>query len=215
MPKTTAVKKSAGQTEAAHTIAEVPARSKDAVRISAVARQIRKQVNESLRSQLESFAENAALEEQRFMIEVMREWDGRSGMGSPRRISDHEVPLYGAIQRQLDDCLCVVVPRDEMVDRVNEFINALDKEPIRPKTRQPVTEDDITARLERQFRAEFELFARDAKQPSLRLMLGILARWNEIANDPGMNTLPNTLAVAAEMELDALRAKIAAKGEVG
>ncbi len=46
-------------------------------------------------------------------------------------------------------------------------------------------------------------------------MLGILARWNEIANDPGMNTLPNTLAVAAEMELDALRAKIAAKGEVG
>ncbi len=162
MPKTTAVKKSAGQTEAAHTIAEVPARLKDAVRFSAVARQIRKQVNESLRSQLESFAENAALEEQRFMIEVMREWDGRSGMGSPRRISDHEVPLYGAIQRQLDDCLCVVVPRDEMVDRVNEFINALDKEPIRPNTRQPVTEDDITARLERQFRSEFELFARDA-----------------------------------------------------
>ena len=39
----------------------------------------------------------------------------------------------------------------------------------------------------------------------------IFARWNELARDPDLDTLPNTLAIAAQIELDKLRADTAAE----
>jgi hypothetical protein len=42
-------------------------------------------------------------------------------------------------------------------------------------------------------------------------MSDILARWNELYRDPEITALPDVLAAAAEMELDALRAKNAAE----
>jgi hypothetical protein len=180
--------------------------------LSKFARQVYESVKDRLEYKFEGFLEGATLEELRFMIEVMGDWDNRNSYGRPRSPGDFEIPIYGAIQRQLDGNICVVVPDDEMVGPVEEFIVALQKKRWKPapyKTDTP--EKEIRAGFEESFRSDADLFARDAGLPSFRLMRDILARWNELHRDPEINKLPNTLAIAAEMELDKYRAEAAAE----
>jgi hypothetical protein len=110
----------------------------------------------------------------------------------------------------MDGHILVVLPRADMLDPVQEFIKQLELKRIQKQPRKPETADELLDRLESRFRSEIELFARDARYQSLTFMHAILARWNELARDPDITTLPNTLAIAVEIELDALRAETAA-----
>jgi hypothetical protein len=180
-----------------------------------VARQIYEQVQSRLKSEFGHFREYSTLEEKRLLIEILNDHTNRSG-SLARRPGEHEVALYSAIQRQLDDCLCVVVPCDDWVPLVENFIAALHRKtwkraPYDPSKRE--TADELRDRLAKSFRSEVEIFARDAGQPSLSLMRDILARWNELAHDPELKGFPNTLEVAAQIELDKLRADTAAEAQ--
>lgn len=147
------------------------------------------------------------------MIEIFND-HGSNNMGPrPRGIGQYEVPICGAIQRQLDDCVCVVVPNDDLIGPVEEFIAELEKKRYKRKPWQPgqYSHDELIEQHEETFRSEVELFARDANMPSFMLMHSIFGRWNELVRDPELTTLPNTLAVAVQIELDKLRADTAAE----
>jgi hypothetical protein len=177
-----------------------------------LARQVYAQVKYRLENEMDGFLENATLEEARFMIEVLNQRSSNT-FGVPRGPAEYEIPIYSAIQDQIDcGSACVVVPNQDMISKVEEFIAALEtKRWKKPAHNWNATEDEILDRFERSFRSEVELFARDAKRPSFILMRDILSRWNELARDPEIGALPNTLAIAAEMELEKLRAKTAAE----
>ena len=179
--------------------------------MSKFARQIYQNVKDRLEGEMNDFLEDATLEEARFMIEVLNHRSNNT-FGLPRGPGEYEIPIYSAIQDQMDCGSAIVVVSDsDMVPKVEEFIAALEKKRWRKPPYDPrkpaETEDEILDRFERSFRSEIDLFARDAKRPSFILMGAILARWNELARDPDIKKLPNTLAVAAEMELDRYRAE--------
>ncbi len=186
--------------------------AKDAneVRFSKTARLIFARVKEQLESYFESFLKHANIEEQRLMTELLMQHDNRSGFGQPRGISDYEIPLISAIERLMSDKICVVLPNDHYLERVNEFIAALDRKcHSKPVPRYQKSEDECRAEWAKDVRRGVEIFARDAGVPSLRLMTEILGRWNEIAHDPEAHSHPNVPAVAAEVELDRVRAETA------
>jgi len=177
-------------------------------------RKIHACVSDRLESEFEHFREHANIEEKRLMIEILNEHMNRSGYhGAPRSPIDREIYLYSAIERQLSDNVCVVVPRDEMVPYIEDFINKLDRRwpPKSHSSRKPESEDEIMERFASNFRTEIELFARDAGKPSFWLMSKIIARWNEINRDSQARKVPNILAVAAEIELEKLLAEKAAE----
>ncbi|MGA2713294.1 MAG: hypothetical protein ABSG41_09310 [Bryobacteraceae bacterium] len=182
--------------------------------LSEFARQVYEQVKVRLEGEFESFEEHSTIEEKRLLIEILNDHMNRSSGGRPRSPGEYEIPLYSAIERQISGRTCVVIDDDHMVPQVEEFIAAMERKSWKRKPYDPSkrdTEDEIRDRFEASFRREVDLFARDAGQPSFLLMKDILARWNELAHDPGAGKLPNVLAVAAEMELDRLRAETAAE----
>lgn len=181
------------------------------VRLSRLTQANRENIRERLKGCVDDFVESATMEEQYFMIDVLQDREGITAPDGPRGLSDHEVPIYSAIQRQFDGNRCVVVPDDDMVHEVEAFITALDRKSLKKKEFSRATTEEITERLGRRFQAEVELFMRDAGAPSFRLMLDMLARWNEIQSDEGQKLPDNILAVAAEIELEKVRAELAAR----
>jgi hypothetical protein len=210
-------KRKAAAARPATPITAVETKPAEAVRFSAFARKIIEGVKDRLEGEFESFLGHSNVEEQRLMLNILGDYDNRCMGENPRSPGEYEIFLYSAIERQVSGDVCVVLPHDDMVPQVEEFIAALEKK-RKPKNwlerTKPETQDGTETRLSRQFRNEMEFFARDAGKQSMSLMFDILARWNSLANDPQMKKFDNTLAAAAEMELDKLRAKAAAEKAV-
>lgn len=181
--------------------------------LSRFAHQVYVQVKARLENEIEGFLEDATLEESRFMIEVLN--DRSQSLVAPRFPGEYEIPLFSAIQKQLEGYpyACVIVPDQGMVPQVEKFIAALEKKSTRARSdsHHTPTEEEARDRFAACFRGQVELFARDAGRHSLVLMRDILARWNEMQSDPEMTDEPNLLAAAAELELDSRRAAMAAK----
>jgi hypothetical protein len=158
-------------------------------RFSAFTRKIFAQVKDPLEGQFERFLEDATVEEQRLMIEILSDRESRTCGGRPRSPGEYEIGLYSAIESQISDCVCVVLPHDDMAPQVEDFIAAPERRRKPRKAAEyvpykPETNEEIVKRFSARFRAEVELFARDAGRPSLGLMIDILARWNQIHADP-------------------------------
>jgi hypothetical protein len=206
----------ASTTNPATPISSVPEKQPaESARLSAFTRKVFARVKDRLETEFESFLECSTVEEQRLLIEILNDHSNRSSYAKPRSPGAYEISLYGAIERQVSNCICVVVPEDDMVPQVEEFIAALERKGgSKKRNAEPFkspTDNEITASFAHRFLVESQLFVERAGQPSLRLMLDMLARWNEIQNDPETGKLKNILAVAAEIELDKLRAKTAAE----
>jgi hypothetical protein len=193
-----------------------PAITSRAANPIAILRKVRERLKDHLADQFEGFIDKSTYEEQRFLSEILNDRDGMFGPAKPRGPSEHEVPLFSAIQLNIDGNHCVPVPDSDMVPAVEEFITALERarSRISPKVaKAPETNEQINERLGRRFRAEVELFHRDAGRASLSLMLDILARWNELWGDKSLAPVPNQLAVAVEIELAKHKAKVAVEAK--
>jgi hypothetical protein len=210
--------KAAAITNKSETISEVPtsgsAEPKPARKDSArIARQIYQTAKDELEGNLERFVERSSMEEKRFINAVLVDW-GSINFGRPRDLGEYEVPIYSAVQLNIDGLHCLAIPDDDMIPRIEEFIAALERKSWRAKHRSDWPNKESSAairdRFAHSFRTDVEMFAREAGLPSLRFMRDILVRWSEIAHDPEGIKVLNALAAAVEMELNALRADTAA-----
>ena len=142
--------------------------------------QIRAEQKERLQTHFEKFVDEAWPEEIRFLNDVLTDWESNSCGDRTRKLSDFEVPIYSAVQVNLNSKSLVEVPFFH-VDEVEEFVATLDRIgwPERPRGLQQ-SEDELRTRLLRLLDDEVKYFHKAASTNDLKYLLDTLERW---AND--------------------------------
>lgn len=142
--------------------------------------QVRAEQKERLQTLFEQFVNEAWPEEIRFMNDVLADWDSNGGGNGPRKISDAEVPIYSAVQVNLNSKSLVEVPFSH-VGEVQEFIATLDciGWPERPRSIQQ-SDDELRTGLLSMLDHEVKYFHETASTNDARYLLNTLERW---AND--------------------------------
>jgi hypothetical protein len=170
----------------------------------------RRAVNERLEGYFKDFIEDGLPEEKGFLNEVFCMREGGFGNKGVKAFGQHEVPLFSAIQDQLDGRRLVPVESDEMVLEVEKFITdkiaAGWKEPKRSYGRPRETEDEICARMTKLVTRQFELFTSRCKRADLSLVSDLLEQWEALTDNPEFwKNTEYPLAAAIEIQLDVFR----------
>lgn len=176
-------------------------------RYAAFVEAVRKGVDDRLERYIKDFIMNGLPEEKRFLNEVFMGWE--SGCRGVRGHGEHEIPLFSAIQQELDGMHLVPVDSDAMVGEVEKFITDKIasgwKEPVRSAWGRE-TDEEIKERLRTLLARQSQFFASRCKRTDLIFMIDLLEQWEALTdNDEFWQETEYPLAAAAELHLDVMK----------
>jgi hypothetical protein len=180
-------------------------------RFAAFIEAARRSVNDTLEGLMEEFRETGLPKEKHFLIEVLQTWESTSSRRGVKAYAQQEVPLFSAIQYQLDGMSLIPVASSAMVREVEQFITdkiaAGWKEPktnLSPSPRE--TDQEIRDRIAKVVARQMQLFASHCKRSDLIFMSDLLEQWESLTDNPEFwKNTEYPLAAAAEVEIDTLR----------
>jgi hypothetical protein len=147
------------------------------------------------------FAQKAWPEERQFMLAILNEWSNNGGGYDRMGGLDAEVPLYSAVQEQIDGMHALPIDRDD-IHEVNKLLLELRTRRQRGEKKEQQLQSEILERWRRDLRASFENFMVNGTPDEHRFLNRVLYEW-EFYMDKAEDSRPDfPIGSAAAHEVD-------------
>jgi len=169
--------------------------------------QVKAGLKERLQKYFDEFLETGRAQEVGFLVEVFNERESVGGEYFPGEPHDYEAPLFSAIESAIKKSTrpVVVLPCQEMLRPVNDFIEELDKaaeKDTKILARKFLSTSEIRARREVDLKSLIDMFNAKTTNDDLYFLYMVLARWAGILEFNPEDQPESPIMSALQYELD-------------